>query len=142
MLTGSPTGDTNKNRFIDTAVTKRITFGMNYGKKKYLNQNLNEIDIYPVPVPQNASRVTVSITPGTYSCAIQSAFLIDNAYYGQPDKSGGAAINPGWWQGSGTFDLSAIGSRSALYIIVNTKNASDTAFTNANKPTNLVVTFE
>ena len=145
MYAGYPTGASNGQRQLSLGGTTRKGFAITYGKQKCKDTNNTDTQYYAVPVPINATKVTVSITPATLQVAIQSAYLHNGVYYGRSNYSASAEseINPGWWTGSGSYDFTnAPNNREELYLLFNSKLSSGGNFNTNNQPTNLVVTFE
>ena len=145
MYDGYPSGNASGYGYIVTSSTNRKGFAMTKGKVKVKDGDGNDTIYYPIPVPQNATKVTLQVTAATLQVAIRSLYLHNGEYYNAYDHSAVAAatINPGWWTGSGSYDFSnAPNNREELYLLVNCKLANGGTFTNSNKPTNLVITFE
>lgn len=116
---------------------KRRTFFSSSGENALLfkdsQNNYVEGEYYPIPIPNDATGVTISITPATNN--------IGPAFHTYDEATGvyTRVYNPGWIQGSNTYTFTA-GEYDAL--TVTSKTRFGTAFSEDEEPTELTIVFE
>ena len=119
------------------STTNRRTFfvpnGENALLRKVNNSTYTNGEYYPIPIPIDATSVTISITPN--HDYIGPAFHTYDATTGIYTRVG----NPGYQQGSGTYTFSA---REYDALTVTSKTNSGGSFTKTDEPTELTIVFE
>ena len=131
--TGTAGGETNRQIYIATDNQKRRFFAVNTGdinlKQSSDDTNFTDSSYYPIPIPLDATSVTVTITPNTqyvglYQCEIENSVIIRKR-------------ESGWVQNTTTWSLDS-GNDRVLCIISKYDSAGGTYYT---EPTELVVQF-
>lgn len=125
---------TNKNREI---------FVLNYGDTKLINNNGEQLPIYPIKVPKSAKKVTSSVTPSTQYIAQSLLFKIDNYYYDVIEGMSSQIIT-GYTAGSTTMNIEEKGfdGRDDTYLLVWGKPANSGGTYDGNEPTEITIIFE
>lgn len=101
------------------------------GKKKITKQNtFTELDYYPIPIPDHATKAIVTVTPNTQYVSPRIYRLSDNVYTS-------IQINP-WYQGSVVLIMNDIGTDDYLAVNMKADNAGSSYTV---EPTEVTVTF-
>lgn len=119
-----------------TQQNRRRSFPVSVGVKCFLfttqesNPTYTDSDYFPIPIPSDATSVSISLTPSSqYFAAIFSEYS-NNAY-------STALLDTGWKQGSHT--ISSIPSGATHMSVASKYNSSGSTY--PTEPTELVITF-
>ena len=134
LVTGAVSSDTTYGLVLDNNANRRSFFiGTGIHKVKYkVNTAYSDTEYYPIPVPQNATKWTVSITPTTQYLAIKGA-----NYNAETDKYSWD-YDSGWVQNSSTNEFEA----GAYEFIFVTSKYNSSGNTYPTQPTELTILFE
>lgn len=101
------------------------------GRKKITEQGTStELDYYPIPIPDHATKAIITVTPNTQYVAPRVFRLSDNAYTSMQIGS--------WTQGSVEFVMNDIGTEDYLTVNMKADNAGSSYTV---EPTEVTVTF-
>lgn len=132
-LIGTFGSDSTHGYYMGSSNQNRRMFVFDYGETKLKTTTngttFTDSDYYPIPIPDNATRVAVAITPNTQFPSVIE-LVKQNGIYVQ-------TANTGWVTGSANVTLQTGTNR---YLLVNSKyNSAGTSY--PTEPTELTVVF-
>ena len=133
--TGNYSGQIAISNYNSSSAARRGVWASKGKKAVTIENSFTETPYYPIPIPNNCSKVTVTVTPNTQ-------FIAPRVYRLDESTMKYTSIgNPGWSQGSTEYNMSGLNIGTNDFLTIGSKyNSAGTSY--PTEPTEITVLFE